>query len=438
MTMNPAMNIDGERSGMDTQSSTHTPAQDADANANANANANAKSAMPSSSSPTDHARHSFLFGQHITHSLSPFLHQLIYEELGLPWRQIRLDSSDVEGFVRRVRDDPACFGASVTMPNKVAVLAYLDEVTAECRDVGACNTVYVREEGPRDGDRDGTRDETREERAEERAGRAGLPRRILCGTNTDVVGIREALRHSISPADMRRLVQGRPALVVGAGGAARSAVYALRRWLPVGDIYLVNRDAGEVQSVMADCCRGGYGSSLRHLATPEDARGPHTTPPAVVISCVPDLEPRTEEERLACLITEELLQRRSSNSRGGSSSNNNNYNNNNNPDTCTRDDDLPRGLVLDMCYHPTPHTRLVALASRLGWHVILGTEPAIWQGLEQDRYWTGLPVEQMPLRKVQHAMREQVAQRNNWTLHVADNSDIRVPFWANACGNLID
>ncbi|KAG6011106.1 hypothetical protein E4U54_008291 [Claviceps lovelessii] len=405
MTMNPAVNIDGERSGMDRQSSTPTPAQDADADADAKAKAKAKSALPSSSSPTGHARHSFLFGQHISHSLSPFLHQLIYEELGLAWRQIRLDSSDVEGFVRLVRDDPACFGASVTMPNKVAVLAYLDEVTAECRDVGACNTVYVREEGPRDGERDGERDGTREKRAEQRAGRAGFPRRILCGTNTDVVGIREALRHSISPADMQRLVRGRPALVVGAGGAARSAVYALRRWLPVGDIYLVNRDAGEVQSVMADCCRGGYGSSLRHLATLDDARGPHTTPPAVVVSCVPDLEPRTEDERLACRITEELLQRRSGSGRGGS-------NNNNNPETRTRDDDLPRGLVLDMCYHPTPHTRLVALASREGWHVILGTEPAIWQGLEQDRYWTSLPVEQMPLRKVQHAMRERVAQRN--------------------------
>ncbi|KAG5913022.1 hypothetical protein E4U42_001570 [Claviceps africana] len=71
----------------------------------------------------------------------------------------------------------------------------------------------------------------------------------------------------------------------------------------------------------------------------------------------------------------------------------------------------PRGVVLDMCYHPTPFTRLVTLAARHGWHVVLGTEPAIWQGLEQDRYWTGRPVRDLPVRKVQDAMREQVRAR---------------------------
>ncbi|KAG5917778.1 hypothetical protein E4U42_007117, partial [Claviceps africana] len=89
----------------------------------------------------DAPRHSFLFGRHIADSLSPFLHQVIYDELGLPWRQERLESDDVAGFARRVRDEAACVGASVTMPNKVAVVAHLDEVTAECRAVGACNTV---------------------------------------------------------------------------------------------------------------------------------------------------------------------------------------------------------------------------------------------------------------------------------------------------------
>ncbi|KAG5985049.1 hypothetical protein E4U55_001790 [Claviceps digitariae] len=338
---------------------------------------------PTPAAPTpsmDHPRHSFLFGQHITHSLSPFLHQLIYDELGLPWRQVLLESSDAAAFVRLVRDDPSCYGASVTMPNKVAVLEHLDELTAECRAVGACNTVYVREE---------------QQRQSKGQGKGTPARRILCGTNTDVVGIREALRRSIPPAHLQRLVQARPALVIGGGGAARSAVYALRRWLPVGEIYLVNRHDEEVRSLMADCRRGGYGTSLRHVATVEEARRPDTLPPGVVVSCVPDVEPQTEGELCAWRIIEALLCRGVIHRQTDVHSE---------ADTQT---DAP-GLVLDMAYHPTPYTRLINLASRQGWHVILGTEPAIWQGLEQDRYWTGVPVEEMPLRRVQDGMRERV------------------------------
>lgn len=49
-------------------------------------------------------RHGYLFGQKITHSLSPFLHQIIYDTLGLKWSQIRLDSADMSQFLRLVQD----------------------------------------------------------------------------------------------------------------------------------------------------------------------------------------------------------------------------------------------------------------------------------------------------------------------------------------------
>src|SRR5690349_16873662 len=100
------------------------------------------------------------------------------------------------------------------MPHKVAILPHLDELTEECRDVGACNTIFVKD----------------------------LPngRRLFCGTNTDVIGVREAfLKNLASPT---QVISDRPAMVIGGGGAARSAVYALRKWLKVRDIYLVNRD----------------------------------------------------------------------------------------------------------------------------------------------------------------------------------------------------
>ncbi|QUC22936.1 uncharacterized protein UV8b_07177 [Ustilaginoidea virens] len=296
------------------------------------------------------ARHGYLFGQKITHSLSPFLHQLVYEELGLQWAQLRLDSADMAHFLELVQH-PSFYGASVTMPNKVALLAHLDEATDECRDVGACNTLFLRERGGK---------------------------RLLCGANTDVLGVRGSFQHNV--ADPARVLHDRPALVVGAGGAARSAVYALRKWLRATDIYLVNRDAAEVRAVIAECAARGYGHRLRHVATVAEARAAQG--PGAVVACVPDLEPRTEAERRARLVTEVLLGKDH------------------------------KGAMLDMCYTPSPLTRLGALAERQGWQVILGTEAMIWQGLEQDSYWTGLPVDELPAAKVQEAIRREVAQRS--------------------------
>ncbi|KZZ94292.1 Quinate dehydrogenase [Moelleriella libera RCEF 2490] len=226
------------------------------------------------------------------------------------------------------------------MPNKMAILPFLDEMTPECREVGACNTVFLRE-------RDG--------------------KRILCGTNTDVIGIRDSFQRNVP--EPSSTYHNRPALVIGGGGAARSAVYALRKWMHVTDIYLVNRDQGEVDAIMAECALRGYGHAIRHIATVEEAHA-------------------TEAELRARQVTEVLLAKGEG------------------------EGEHKKGAMLDMCYNPTPFTKLGALAERLGWQVILGTEALIWQGLEQDRYWTGLDTHQLPVAKVQEAIGDMVAQRS--------------------------
>ncbi|KAM0742417.1 hypothetical protein ACQRIT_002594 [Beauveria bassiana] len=312
--------------------------------------------VDASDTPLD--RHGYLFGTHIQHSWSPFLHQIIYDDLGLNWAQLRLDSADLSQFLQ-LAQHPNFYGASVTMPNKVAILPHLDEMTDECRDVGACNTVFLRQ------------------------GRNG--QRLLCGANTDVVGIRDAFYHGVaSSPEPATVFHHRPALVIGGGGAARSAIYALRKWMQVTTIYLVNRDAAEVHTMMRDCAARGYGAGLQHLATVQQAQTLEDAPGAIV-ACVPDLEPRTQEERVARAITDELLAR----GRAGGH----------------------KGAVLDMCYNPTPFTRLVAVAEAQGWQVILGTEAMIWQGLEQDKYWTGKSVSELPVAKVREAIAARVAAR---------------------------
>ncbi|KAF7558752.1 hypothetical protein G7046_g5405 [Stylonectria norvegica] len=295
------------------------------------------------------ARHGYLFGQRISKSLSPFLHSVIYQGLGLNWGQVRLDSADIAGFLKLIQH-PKFYGASITMPNKVSIIPFLDEMTDECRDVGACNTLYLREKNGR---------------------------RIFCGANTDVIGIRDAFYQNI--AEPACVFLGRPALVIGGGGAARSAIYALRKWMNVTTIYLVNRDGNEVDAVIKDCISRGYGANLLHVETTSQAM--LLDAPGAIVSCVPDFDPTTPGEKLARRVIEAIL-------------------------------DKPRkGAMLEMCYNPTPFTRLGGLATARGWQVILGTEALIWQGLEQDRYWTGRALEEMPKEKVHLAIAEKVKQR---------------------------
>ena len=94
-----------------------------------------------------------------------------------------------------------------------------------------------------------------------------------------------------------------------------------------------------------------------------------------IVAAVPNLSPSTEQEKQARRVLECFLQRKKH-----------------------------KGAILEMCYHPTPWTKIAELSQKAGWQVILGTEALIYQGLEQDRCWTGREVHQLPVKKVQEAI----------------------------------
>jgi quinate dehydrogenase len=48
-------------------------------------------------------RHGYLFGYPITHSMSPLMHQTVYDALQLSWSQLPLPSTDIEQFLRLIR-----------------------------------------------------------------------------------------------------------------------------------------------------------------------------------------------------------------------------------------------------------------------------------------------------------------------------------------------
>lgn len=142
-------------------------------------------------------------------------------------------------------------------------------------------------------------------------------------------------------------------MVIGGGGAARSAVYALVTYMNCKTVYLVNRDPSEVAAVIDWCTSQGYGGDLIHVAKAsqaEDLEGP-----GAIVACVPNFPPVTEAEIEARRITECFLNK------------------------------SHKGAILEMCYHPTVHTEIGALSEKAGWTVILGTEAMIYQGFEQAK-----------------------------------------------------
>lgn len=220
----------------------------------------------------------YLFGHLIAHFLSPLLHQTVYNEIGQKWSQISLDLTSILYFVSLTRD-LKLFGASVTMPHKMDILPFLDELTEEARDIGACNTIYMRE-------RDGSR---------------------TIGANTDCFGVRDAFLENLPEGASKDVYRGRPGLIVGRGGSCRSAIYALRKWLRCHPIYVVNRDTAKVEAMLSDYQQLDPESKhyLIHVKTTSQAENL----PALgsIVSYIPNITPTTLGELNARSVIETFL-----------------------------------------------------------------------------------------------------------------------------------
>ena len=307
----------------------------------------------------------YLFGQPITHSVSPTFHNSIFQELGLPWRYLRLDSQDPEDLVW-VMQETSFVGAAITMPNKMKSMAHVDVLSEHARKIGCINTVFTRKSDTTSC-RPGSTDPW---------GRA----RVCIGTNTDWIGIRDALLRG--QPDIGQSLEGRPAMVIGGGATCRSAVYALTNGLGANTVYLVNRFVHEVDAVIEHFHCVGMKAPLQHLATVEQAQGLNS-PPAVIISAIPDHEPVTDLERTVRAIAATVFEKTSG----------------------------PNNVFLEMCYDPSPKTALVRLASQSGWQVVTGIDVMTYQAIAQSVLWTEKNLEDLPLEAATEAMKDVLVRR---------------------------
>lgn len=154
-----------------------------------------------------------IFGYPLSHSLSPAFQQAAFNYYGLDVRYLAWETPPealAELVVNLHGGD--FIGANVTIPHKESVIALLDEIDPLAQSIGAVNTIV------------------------KSGGR-------LVGHNTDAPGFMRALKEDggIEPA-------GKCALILGAGGAARAAAFALCRE-GVSSITIANRNVSRAEAL---------------------------------------------------------------------------------------------------------------------------------------------------------------------------------------------
>lgn len=131
-----------------------------------------------------------LIGEVLGHSLSPVIHEKLFHKLSIPGRYDLIEIPK-DHFGEVLRDTlTACDGLNVTIPYKLDVIPFLDDISPEAKTIGAVNTI-ARTDGK------------------------------LVGYNTDYFGFRKTLRK------IDAKVNGKTAVVLGHGGASRAIIQCL-------------------------------------------------------------------------------------------------------------------------------------------------------------------------------------------------------------------
>jgi shikimate dehydrogenase len=264
-----------------------------------------------------------VLGQPVAHSRSPAMQNAALAELGLgdewTYEAIEVAPGDLADLVARLPDE-GFRGVNVTVPHKLAALALADRCSGPARAIGAANTLSFR---------------------------AG----VVEAENTDAASLVEALPE---PA------RGRRALVLGAGGSGRAAVWALRE--AGAQVSIWNRtearavELAEAFGVSLAGAPGGDFDLLVNCTTVGLAQASARPPGPDDLKAFPVP---------ADAITE-------------------------------------RHTVVDLVYGPH-ETALVSLARERGARVVDGLEVLVRQGAASLRLWTGMDPPLETMRKAARA-----------------------------------
>jgi 3-dehydroquinate dehydratase/shikimate dehydrogenase len=261
-------------------------------------------------------------GDPIGHSLSPVIMNVALRRENVNAVYLALHAKTLKDLIHCVREIPL-HGLSITMPYKQAILDYLDNTDDHTAKIGACNTIVRGQDGK------------------------------LYGFNTDAAGV-------VRPVEQRLSIAGARVLIVGAGGAARAAVFGLKE--RGAEVWILNRTAAKAQK-------------LSRQARARTVRRPdlHKMAFDVIINATPVGM--------------------------------------NGIDSPLKESEIKARLVFDMVYDPV-ETPLLRTARTMGLAVIPGVEMFVHQAARQFEIWTGkpAPADDM-LRAVTIALQERAARR---------------------------
>ncbi|KAK4696737.1 hypothetical protein P7C71_g1243, partial [Lecanoromycetidae sp. Uapishka_2] len=207
----------------------------------------------------------YLFGKPITQSRSPAMHNTLFKSTGLPHQYGLLETGEVQDLEKVLRSDDFG-GASVTIPLKLDVMQYLDEISEDAKTIGAVNTIIV----------DWSR--------KSKAGQG----HHLTGRNTDWQGMTMVLENAGAHSG-----SSQSGLVIGGGGTARAAIYTLHQ-MKCSPIYVLGRSPKKIEALLESFPQE---YSLEVLSP---AHAKHITkPPTVAIGTIPADKPIDPELRVA-------------------------------------------------------------------------------------------------------------------------------------------
>jgi 3-dehydroquinate dehydratase / shikimate dehydrogenase len=267
-----------------------------------------------------------IMGQPVGHSLSPHIHNAAFVAAGVNAVYLPFEVRDAVSFMRRMAHprtrelDWNLRGLSVTAPHKSVVMDQLDRIDPAAKEIGAVNTVVFQDEE-------------------------------LRGYNTDAPGFIAPLRAAFGS------LRGARCAIIGAGGGARAALWALRN--EGAGVTLFVRDPDGASSVALE-----FGVDCRQLA------GARLNQFEIVINATP-LGTRGEYAEQTPATAEQL---------GGVR------------------------LAYDLVYNPI-ETRFLRAASAVGCETLSGLEMLIAQAVEQFKLWTGQdPNAEVMRAATQHAL----------------------------------
>jgi 3-dehydroquinate dehydratase/shikimate dehydrogenase len=258
-------------------------------------------------------------GNPIAHSLSPLMHNTAFRRENVNAVMLPLKVRVLDDLLTVLRELPLA-GVAVTMPLKQEVLPYLANMDPLTGLIGACNTLRTGADGK------------------------------LYGFNTDVTGV-------VRPLEKRLTLKGARIAVLGAGGAARAAIFGLAA--QGAEVFVVNR-THETAVALA--------KEAKAKALKSEQLGKHHFD--VLINSTP-CGMKGSKQALPIEANQ-----------------------------------LNAGLVFDMVYNPL-ETPLLKLAVGRGIPVVSGIEMFVQQGARQFEIWTGKPApEAEMLRVVELALRK--------------------------------